>query len=300
MPRITIIHLPREHLLEALRLVIRSANNLRIKHGRKPWDSVVNEVPSLNRHLYETDADGHWGAYNGDKLVGFSSAIVRGGQWYLSNLFVDPRHQRKGLGRKLLERAMEHGGSKVESRSLCTFAYNEASIALYSQYGIMPTYPILEMFKKITEPQEIVPSGLKLEEDNSHKSILRIDRLEKDIRGYSHLIDLEFLSQSPKRKMCQFFDGSKWIGYSIVSNNRLIAPIGAISPEYLPRITGDLYHICQAAGADVCLVWVGGRNTAVYQKTISLGFRLTELLLIMSTEPYGDLMRYCPADLSIF
>jgi GNAT superfamily N-acetyltransferase len=300
MPKLTIQHLPKEHLLEALRLVMRSANNLRIKHGRMPWDSIVNEVPSLNRHLYETDAAGHWGAYNGEKLIGFSSAIVRGGQWYMSNLFVDPRHQRKGLGRKLMERAMEHGGSKVDSRALCTFSYNEASVALYSLYGIMPTYPILEMFKKITEPQNAVPSGLKIEEDNSHKAILRIDRLEKDIRGYSHLIDLEFLANSPKRMMYQFFDGPMWVGYSIVSNNRLVAPLGAISPEYLPGMAGDMHHLCQSTGSDVCLIWVGGRNKAVYQKTISLGFKLTELLLIMSTNPYGDLMRYCPADLSIF
>jgi ribosomal protein S18 acetylase RimI-like enzyme len=300
MPKLTIQHLPKEHLLEALKLVMRSANNLRIKHGRKPWVGTFTKVPLLNRHLYETDAEGHWGAYNGDKLIGFSSSVVRGGQWYLSYLFVDPRHQGKGLGRKLLERAMEHGGSKVDSRALSTFAYNETSVALYSSYGIMPAWPLLEMFKKNDKPEDIAWSGLKVEEDNSHKFILRINRLEKEIRGYPHLIDLEFLAQSPRRRILQFFDGAKWIGYSIVGKNGLLAPVGAISPEYLPQIVIDSYHHCRAAGSDVCLVWVGGPNTAVYQQMISLGFKLTELLLIMSTKPYGDFMRYCPADLSIF
>jgi ribosomal protein S18 acetylase RimI-like enzyme len=292
--------LKRGELLDTIKLIVCSGNNLRLKSGRKPWEGAITEVPALNSHLYDTDPEGHWGAYDDGKLIGFCASIVRGRQWYLGYLFIDPKYQLKGIGRKLLEHGLAHGGKNADSLALCTFPYNETAVALYASFGMMPTYPIFEMYRNIEIGTEPSPSKLNMEEDNSSKSILRINSLEKEIRGYAHQIDLKFIAQDPKHKIFQFYDGAKWVGYSVVASEKLIAPAGTISPGYLPDIVSESYRHCVEAGSELCRIWVGGPNGAVYGKLISLGFKISELLVFVSTKPYSDLMRYCPASLAIY
>jgi GNAT superfamily N-acetyltransferase len=303
MPKLTIRKIKKSELLEAVRLIVRTANDLLEKNGRKPWEATISEAPAFNRHLYDTDPDGHWGAFFEGNMVGFCAAVMRGRQWYLAYLFVEPKLQLKGVGRKLLERGWDYGADKAETRALCTFPYNETALALYSSFGMMPTYPLFEMHKKIdkaAEPETIRSTGLTIEADNSHKAIGRIGKLEKDIRGYPHQADWSFFSSDPLHRIYQFYDGADWVGYSVVANNKLIAPAGAIDPKYLPDIVAESTRIMIESGTDLCRVWVGGPNAAVYKRTTNLGFRISELVAFLSTKPYSDLSRYCPAQLAIY
>jgi ribosomal protein S18 acetylase RimI-like enzyme len=300
MSKLIIRKIKRTELLDAFKLIMRSANNLRLQAGRKPWEGAVTEVPALNIHIFDTDPEGQWGAFDDDKLVGYCASLVRGRQWYLGDLFIDPKYQLKGIGRKLLEHGLAYGGKKADSRSLCTFPYNETAVALYASFRMMPTYPIFEMYRKIEIGVEATPSKLTMEEDNSRKAILRINRHEKEIRGYPRQVDLKFFAQDPKHKVFQFYDGAKWVGYSVVASEKVIAPAGAISSAFLPDIVSESYRYCIETGSDLCRIWVGGLNGAVYNKLTMLGFRISELLVFVSTKPYSDLMRYCPANLTIY
>jgi len=207
MQRLTIRKFKRSELLEAFRMVMRSANDLRVKNGRKPWDNTLTEVPPLNYHLYDTDPDGTFGAYLGGKLVGYTAALMRGRQWYLAYLFIDPEFQLKGVGRKLLDCAWTYGREKAGSHALCTFPYNETALALYSSYGMMPTTPIFEMSAKIDKNSSPFAAKLKCEIDSSPKAQARINRLEKEIRGYPHAVDIEFFGSDKDHKLYQFYDG---------------------------------------------------------------------------------------------
>ena len=300
MSKLTIRKPRRDEFLQIMKLIIKSANDLRVKSGRKPWDSVAVEVPPLSYHLYETDPDGHKCAYYDNKIVGFAAALVRGKQWYLGYLFIDPAFQLKGVGKKLLDHAFAYGSDKADSHALCTFPYSETALALYSSFGMMPTSPLLEMQKK-AEKNDIVPEfGLMIEEDNSPKSILRINKLEREIRGYPHQIDWKFFSRDPKHKVYQFYENAKWVGYSVISGGRLIAPAGSIEPQYLPDIVSQSYKIVIRYGADFCRLWIGGPNALLYQRLKSHGFRINEMSVFLSTKPYGDFSRYCPAHLAVF
>jgi ribosomal protein S18 acetylase RimI-like enzyme len=300
MPHLTIRKFKRSELLTAFQMVLRSANDLRAKNGRKPWDTTVTEVPSLNYHIYDTDPNGTFGAYYDNKLVGYTAAIMRGRQWYLAYLFIDPEFQLKGVGRKLLERAWKYGQGKAESRALSTFPYNETALALYSSFGMMPTTPLLELYTKIDRHTDIHPVKLKAVQDGSARSIAWINRLEKEIRGYPHPVDHKFFSSDSRHKMFQFYDGAKWAGYAIVSSNGLIAPVGAVEPKYLPDIVTQAYNQCIDDGREIARIWAGGPNAAVFQKATSIGFRINEMTAFLSTKPYGDFYRYCPAHLAMF
>ena len=300
MPKFLIRKLRRSDLLDGYKLAMKSVNDLRERSGRQPWDYIVNEVQPFNNHLFDTDPDGHWGAFFEGKMIGFCVATIRGRQWYLGYLFVDPKYQVKGVGRRMLERAFEYGAHKADSRALATFPYNETALALYASFGMMPTWPIFEMEKKIEKGEKVVKSGLKMVEDKSKKGLGKINRLDREIRGYTHLPELQFFATDPKHHICHFYDGGEWVGYSVVNNGRMIAPIGAIKQKYLPDIVQDSYRIAAESGSDYCRMFIGGPNNAAYTKAIELGFLIGELTVFCSTKPYGDLYRYCPSHLAIF
>jgi ribosomal protein S18 acetylase RimI-like enzyme len=300
MPYLTIRKFKRADLLDAFTLIFKSANDLRVKNGRKPWEGGITDVPPFNLHLFDTDSKGAFGAYYGGKLVGFASALLRGRQWYLAYLFVDPDFQLKGVGRRLLDRAWAYGAGRAGSYALCTFPYNETALALYSSYGMMPTMPIFEMYVRPERNAAIHPARLKWEVDNSPRAQARINRLEKEIRGYARPVDIKFFGSESNHKIYQFFDGVRWAGYAVVAHNRIIAPAGAVAPRYLPEIITHAHNRCIESGAELVRIWAPGPNAALYERLIKLGFRIGELTVFLSTRPYGDFYRYCPAHLAMF
>ncbi len=300
MAKITYKRPRQEELLTAMKLIRNSYNDLQKKTNRPTYDKKITEVPPSFLHLYDSDFKGCWAAYNGKRMVGFGLALMRGKQWYLADLFVDPKSQVKGIGRELLKRCMKYGAGKADSYSLCTFPYNETALALYSSSNIMPLYPILVMEKKIKKTYRVRPTGLKAIEEASNKSILRINRLEKKIRGYPRLADLRFYAKSPDCKILNFYNKSRWVGFSIIINNYFIGPAGSPYPKYIPDILSESIRQAVLSKSKKIIINIGGTNSAAFQRLKSHGFRIFEMSVLLSTKAYSDLSRYLPADLSLY
>jgi ribosomal-protein-alanine N-acetyltransferase len=76
------------------------------------------------------------GAYDGPKLLGFSVVMPILNEWHLLNLCVDPKRQRRGIGRLLLEYMIEQARkSEVDSLWLEVREGNAAARQLYAAYG---------------------------------------------------------------------------------------------------------------------------------------------------------------------
>ncbi|UCE65473.1 MAG: GNAT family N-acetyltransferase [Candidatus Zixiibacteriota bacterium] len=300
MTKITYRHLKRDELLESTRLFQRSFNHLRRKNNRPTHDEKITEVSPFFHHIYDTDNKGFYAAFEGDKMIGFGFPLMRGKQWYLADLFIAPGSQARGVGRELLKRCMRYGKGKADSYSLCTFSYNEVSLALYSSFGIMPLYPIFVMYRKIDKNFRVRPTGLKVVEDKSNKSILRINRLEKKIRGYSRIIDLRFYARSPHIKILNFYANSRWVGYSAVIRNSHIMPAGSPYPKYLPDILSESVRECIRSKGKEIEINIGANNRALFERLKSHGFKIFEMDVFLSTKPYSDLSRYAPASLAMY
>jgi GNAT superfamily N-acetyltransferase len=87
--------------------------------------------PARFRRFLATDREGSWAAVDGDgRVIGGVLALVRDGIWGLSWLAVDPAAQERGVGRRLLAAALEHGRdarggiiqSSVDPRALRLYA----------------------------------------------------------------------------------------------------------------------------------------------------------------------------------
>jgi ribosomal protein S18 acetylase RimI-like enzyme len=302
MTEITYRHPTQDELLSACRMMAASYTDLQARSGRKtPERPKIKKTPSAIVHMHKTDYRGCWTAYSGRRMVGYGQSLMRGKQWYLANLFVAPHVQNRGVGRGLMKRCVNYGKGKADSFSLCTFPYNEAAIGLYASFGMMPLLNFFEMIRNINNKPRVRRTGLRIENGNSQKSILRINRLEKKIRGYSRLIDLRFFATEPEiRNILDFYDGSRWVGYSFIHQNTLIGPAGAIAPKYLPDIVTESYRQCVSSASKKVIINIGAANRQIYGHLKSLGFIIEFMPVFLSTKKYGDFLRYIPAQLAIF
>src|SRR3712207_9061730 len=85
---------------------------LRRRHGF-PWTPPpFAAFAATHAHLLATDPDRSWVALERGRVVAFAAAFVRGDAWFLSDLFVDPDFQARGIGAALLDRVWGDGPPK--------------------------------------------------------------------------------------------------------------------------------------------------------------------------------------------
>jgi GNAT superfamily N-acetyltransferase len=118
-----------------------------------PLDAIA---PSLH-HFLRHDGGRCFVAEVDGRVVGYSAAWVRGGTWFLAGLFIDPGHQGRGIGRRLLELAL---AGAPAGRMTISDAIQPVSNTLYAGYGLLPTTPILSFTGTATAeaPSHLVPS----------------------------------------------------------------------------------------------------------------------------------------------
>src|SRR5438132_12960512 len=133
-----------EDLEEAERVAQQSGNALRVRHGGRP--SLAPPSTTFPEFCLAQDPTGLWVAEDGDTIVGFGFSWMTGKFWFLSQLFVRPEAQAKGIGQALLSKTLtqaERNGAA--NRALITFAYSIASTGLYLKNGLYPREPLYRM-----------------------------------------------------------------------------------------------------------------------------------------------------------
>jgi len=275
-----------------------AVNHLKKRTGKEPerW-KPGNTPPPLVAGVFKTDRDTMYCAWKNGKMVGFAGAYVRGKQWYLCWLFVQPSLQDKGVGRMLLEKVWRE--SKGMTHSLCTFAFNPQAIGLYSRFGMAPLcdLPLLKVSKsKLILPEK---SKLEIKQHATLDDIRWIHRLEKDIRGYSHPQHWDIWRKVKTSNICIAKNRGKRIGYFMIVNNAWIAPLGVIDKRYIIDVMNEALRLVEPPEEQKIGLWCPTLNKELYTYLISIGFRVNEFEIFMSDKPYPDWQRYVPATLAV-
>ena len=287
----------KKELLPAVRLMSSTIDHLRKQTGKEPFRWRVKEVPPLITHILKTDSDTFYCAWNGEKIVGFAGAIVRGKQWYLAWLFVHPQYQDKGIGRKLLDRVWRDDRSMTHS--LCTFAFNTQAVGLYSRFGMVPLCNLPWMKADPVKIKTLEPTGLKIIDTHTQADIAWLNKLESKIRGYPHPSEWQYFIKSNLHKLHLFKFRGRRVGYSLIVKNSEIAPVGAISSDYLLKVMTETLRIIKPKKDDKIMLWCPTENMRLYRFLIDIGFRVDEMDIFMSDKPYPDWQRYVPATLAM-
>jgi GNAT superfamily N-acetyltransferase len=172
-----------------------------------------------SEHLSQT-ADQFWVAEEDGEIIGFSRSIVRNEVRQLSELFVHPDKQSRGVGKQLLESAFpaENVNNRViiaspDVRAITRYLKSGPKIrfTIYD-WGRIPEIVPFETDLAI-EPFSISPENLKI-----------LNSIDRVVLGYTHEVDHIWLGRN---RHGHFYrrDG-KVVGYSYVSNR--VGPIAML------------------------------------------------------------------------
>jgi GNAT superfamily N-acetyltransferase len=116
-----------------------------VSHGLPPAVSTPAESRRYVEHLATSDPLGGLVAEEDGRPIGFVWVHVRGPVATIGPLAVEPQAQGRGVGRRLLERAIELAGQGVPQIRLVQESYDAASLGLYLRAGFRVVAPLLEL-----------------------------------------------------------------------------------------------------------------------------------------------------------
>jgi GNAT superfamily N-acetyltransferase len=244
-----------------------------------------------------------------DELIGFGIAAQREHVWFLSQLYVLPDEQGKGMGRALLTQILPSappaGGDPapdVAARpgvlAMCTDSAQPVSNALYAGYGIAPRQPVFNLVGT-SKPSALarLPAGIEAAPIGPG-STAAIDATDREVLGYAHPLDHVFLRTGGRTGFIYRTDGGEVLGYGYSSEAGRFGPIALLDDTLTAPVIGHLMHNIRPRGATTA--WVPGANDRAMVALLRAGLRIEGFpALLCWTRPYGQFERYLPASLAL-
>ena len=175
---------------------------------------------ATQRHLLAQDGERSFVALDGERLVGFGAALVRGDAWFLSALFVSPEYQGRQIGRELLDRVWS---GEYRCRMTITDSIQPVSTTIYARRGLIPTTPILSLSGS---PRCDLPADLEsvpIEAD-------ALTTLDRAAYGFGREADHRFWREHAAEANLWLIAGQP-IAYSYVDDEGLIGPLAGRDGE---------------------------------------------------------------------
>ena len=237
------------------------------------------------QRLLATHAVEWWVAEDAEsrQVVGYARSVERGGLLELTEFFVLPTTQSRGIGRQLIERAFPLGRGDIRSIIATT---DVRALARYYSAGTIARFPLLGIGGK--------PARIELEGEVSArrlrpaagKDLDAVRAVEAGLIEYARGID-EFRWLLGDREGFLYLRGDQAVGYGFIG--RLgSGPIGALEPELLPDILLHLEHRAASKGFERIEFQVPAPNEVATRHLLARGFRIDPWInLLMSNRPFG-------------
>jgi GNAT superfamily N-acetyltransferase len=201
-------------------LFVAAEGELWHRHGL-PWSAAPFQAWSqLHRHLLAEDGERSFVALDGERLVGFSAALVRGATWFLAALFVSPEYQGRGVGRDLLDRSW---AGDYRSRMTITASIQPVSTGMYARRGLIPTTPILTLSGA---PRCALPDGLQAVPPEPEA----LATLDRGAYGFDRAADHRFWAERAAHANLWLLAGEP-MAYAYVDSQGLIGPSPAVTVQ---------------------------------------------------------------------
>jgi GNAT superfamily N-acetyltransferase len=184
------------------------------RHGLQWSASPFQDWSAPHRHLLTEDGERSVVALDGERLAGFSAALVRGDTWFLSALFVSPEYQGRRVGRDLLDRSW---AGDYRRRMTITESIQPVSTGMYARRGLIPTTPILTLSGV---PRCDLPAGLEAVPPEPEA----LATLDHAAYGFDRAADHRFWRQRAAQANLWLLAGEP-IAYAYVDRHGLIGPL---------------------------------------------------------------------------
>jgi GNAT superfamily N-acetyltransferase len=269
-----------DDLLSCARIFARSATDLTERYRPdQVADFSVEPEERLPMYRHVVQSGTIFVADDPDP-VGFSAAIVRDGVWFLSQLWVLPGHQGRGIGSALFDEALAWGkGSRAFS---VIGSPHPAAQLLYLRASMFPLWTQLEFTGGRAPDPDVIPGVQPLGGDDGQW----VDELDREVRGSARPEDHAFF-QRQAQGSALWRDGRPR-GYVYAWPDGKVGPAAALDPSELPALL-------RAARSEVpgpMTVAVPSSNWTALRELVGLGCVPTGWNTFLASRPLGDGTRY--------
>ncbi|MBO0685402.1 MAG: GNAT family N-acetyltransferase [Candidatus Dormibacteraeota bacterium] len=250
----------------------------------------------FHRLLAETAA-AWWVAVESDsgRLAGFARCIEREGLLELTELFVRPGVQSRGVGKALLERAFPVGrGAAVRSIIATTDVRAQAR---YYAAGTVARFPLYTLG---AAPRDAEPIGdLEAEPMEGEGAIEAQRAIERSVLGHRRSnVEVRWLLQ--RRRGHLYRRAGTVAGFSFLGADGS-GPIAALEPADLPAVLAHVESLARSMGLPRLELEVPAPNVAAINHLMGRRFQFDPWInLLMSDRPFGQFDRFVPFSPALF
>jgi predicted acetyltransferase len=199
-------------------------------------------------------------------VVGYARSTERGGLLELTELFVHPGQQAKGVGHALLARAFPRGRGEVRSIIATT---DVPALARYYAAGTVARFPLLTLTGR---PGETDPTG-GLEavrvDAGAAARLAEVAAIERAVLGYARgEAELRWILE--RREGYLYRRGGVPVGFAFVGREGA----GPIAARAVADVAAQLAHVegrAHALGAENLALQVPGPNAAAVRHLLGAG-----------------------------
>jgi GNAT superfamily N-acetyltransferase len=258
--------------------------------------------------LHVSAAAAVWIAETPEGITGIAAAAIRPPHWHLAYLFVEPRWQGLGIGRRLLDACHGAGIEAGCDRFSTEPSPDPRALSSYLRLGMLPAAPALgfEIAASALEVS-VTPDGL-LERTvgaGDASGLAAIDGIDRVVRGAQRPQDHRaWLEQDGVLVLLEDAASGAPAGYAstrMLDGFRRIGPVAALDVRQFPAILVRALALArqQSGPATRLKAIVPAGNIAALQRLPEAGFRPTLLLPLMQNGPIGQWDRYLFADFDV-
>ena len=249
----------------------------------------------LSRLLAEEAAE-WWVAElpSSSQLVGFARSVERDGLFELTEFFVRPNQQSRGIGKALLERAFPAGRGRV--RSIIATSDVRAQARYYAA-GTVARFPLFTMGGA---PAASSPVGdLMAEPIEGGRAIQAQRRIERRVLGHRRS-ESEIGWLLVRRRGHLYLRDGQYIGFSFLGPDGT-GPMAALNSADLPAILAHVEDVARSIGLERLELQVPGPNEVGIRHLLARGFHIDKWInLLMSDRPFGHFDRFIPFSPPLF
>jgi GNAT superfamily N-acetyltransferase len=246
---------------------------------------------SLHRLLAQLAAE-WWLAEETDsgRLVGFARTIEREGLVELTEFFVLPQAQGRGIGRELLERAFPAGAGTV--RSIVATSDVRAQARYYTA-GTVARFPIYTLAAAIGEAGTAWGGGVAAVPIDDARAIEKQRAIERQVLGHRRS-DEEMRWLLEHRRAHLYQRDGETIGFSFVGGDG-VGPVAALAPSELPAILLHVEGVARSIGLERIEIQVPAPNEVAIRHLMGRGYHFDAWInFLMSDSPFGRFDRFVP------
>jgi GNAT superfamily N-acetyltransferase len=308
-----------EDLLTCARIWRAALNDYLVPLAQPEVPDDLGAILRLYNHLIATDRSTflvaeRTGSHGQPAIDGFVSAVRRDRLWFLSMLFIVPRAQRQGLGRRLVEAVSPAGIAGIGGiagtgddlvRATATDSVQPISNALYASIGIVPRMPLFRFVGRAERPAELPPlpstidvarfDEIGVEGDGIGTSALsrELDALDREVLGFERRIDHAFLAAENRQGFLYCDRQGAAVGYGYTSEAGRVGPVAVADADLLGPVVGHLVTAIEPRGAFG--VWMPGEADRAVVPLLRSGFRIDGFPTILCWDrPFADWSRALP------